>query len=295
MELRHFRYFIAVAEELNFSKAAERLNIAQPPLSQQIMNLEGEIGVRLLERTKRTVRLTEAGTTFLEHAYKTVADAEAAMLSARKAGRGEIGRISVAFVASTAFAFLPEVIRSFSADYPEAELDLKDLTSAEQRSAFEKGTIDIGFLRPPIGLPGLESVVVVREPFIVALPSDHVLAGLERVPLEALRDESFIAISHELAPGLYAQTQQILGRAGIDPRIMQEVGQLDIAIAFAAAGLGVSILPSSIAAFHHDRVVYKPLAKGSDVAETVAVWRRDNESPLLRNFIEVVRTVSAFG
>jgi DNA-binding transcriptional LysR family regulator len=284
---------VAVAEELNFSKAAERLNIAQPPLSQQIQRLEDEIGVRLFERTKRSVALTEAGRHFLDLAYKTLADAEAAVQSARKAGRGEIGHLSIAFVASTAFAFLPAVIRTFSAEYPEAELDLHDLTSAEQRNAFEQGTIDIGFMRPPISLEGLESVVVLREPFIVALPSDHKLACLDRIPVAALANESFIAISHALAPGLYAQTQGILARAGIAPHIMQEVGQLDIAIAFAAAGLGVAILPASIAAFSHGKVSYKPLEDCSDEAEIIAAWRAGNASPLLINFVQTVRLLSA--
>jgi Transcriptional regulator len=289
MELRTLKHFIAVAEELNFSRAAERLNMAQPPLSQQIKALEAELGVLLLERTKHSVSLTAAGEGFLRLAYKTVEDAETAVLNAQAASRGEIGSLAIGFVASVAFSFLPGLLRDFSAAYPRVELSICDLTTAEQEAAFEERRIDIGFLRPPVEDERLERESVMAEGFVLALPVGHRLASLDVVPLKELSGEGITAISRSLAPGLYAQTEAILARAGIEPVVLQEVGQLDIAVSFAAAGLGLAILPESVSSLRRDDVAYRPIADCEDRAEVVMAWRRGSASETARNFIDLVR------
>jgi DNA-binding transcriptional LysR family regulator len=287
MELRSIRYFVAVAEELSFTKAAERLHIAQPPLSQQIKHLEEEVGTLLFERTKHSVMLTEAGRNFLAMAYKILQDAETAVLSAREAGRGEIGHLAIAFVASVAYKRLPMIIHSFKRKYPRVEMELCDLTTVEQEQAFNEGRIDVGFLRPPISSKNLDNAVIFRESFVVALPSDHPLAKLESIPISSLAEENITAISHKLARGLFAQTYSIFDRAGIKPRIQQEVSQLSIAIAFASAGLGMAILPSSIEALHHENITYRPIQGFDEQTDVMVAWKHNDTSVITRNFIEL--------
>ncbi|MDP2791668.1 MAG: LysR substrate-binding domain-containing protein [Rectinemataceae bacterium] len=288
MELRYLRYFIAIAEELSFSRAAERLNMSQPPLSQQIQRMEEEIGVQLLYRTKRTVRLTEAGQAFLEKAYQAVARVEDAINAAQRAGRGETGSITIGFVPSASFDFLPIVIQAFRERFPDVELELRDMTTSEQIDAFNQGKIDIGFVRPPFQNDTLTRHVVIREPFIVVLPEEHALAHYEKIPVSALAGESFIMASHALAPGLSQQTFGICSREGFSPNITQEVGQLAVIISFVAAKLGIAIQPQSIAMLQHRGVVYRPLENVPDQAEVLAVWKPESISTVLRNFIETV-------
>lgn len=278
------RYFVAVAEELSFSRAAERLGIAQPPLSQQIMSLEEEVGARLLERTKRSVSLTTAGRFFLESAYRTLRDAQQAAEAARRATDALSGRISVGFVASASFTFLPSLIRDFRAAQPTAEIELRDMSSAEQEVCLSRGELDLGFARPPLSLPGLQSTTVSRERFVVAVEVDHPLASEARVRPSSLDGESFIAFDPSLAPGLRRRIDAILEREGARPKVVKEVGQLGIALAFVAAGLGASILPSSIQSFSHEHVAFRPLWGVDDEAEIVVAWKQ-GASPLAREFV----------
>ncbi|MBV9228842.1 MAG: LysR family transcriptional regulator, partial [Chloroflexi bacterium] len=205
MELRHLQYFVAVAETLNFSRAAERLCMAQPPLSQQIQRLEEEVGAQLFYRTKRSVRLTEAGQLFLQEAYRTLSQAEHAIQTARRAGKGEIGRLAIGFVGSSAYGFLPTVIRTFRERFPDVELTLREITTVEQVQALHEDRIQVGFLRLPVSADNIEYEPVQREPFFLVISAKHPLASLPEIPLHALEYEPFIFVPHALAPGLYDQ------------------------------------------------------------------------------------------
>jgi DNA-binding transcriptional LysR family regulator len=289
MELRHYKYFMTVAEELNFSRAAERLHIVQPALSKQIAQMEYQLGVPLFVRTKRSVRLTEAGIRLMADARLFLRAEEDAIRSARMAGRGELGEVSVGFVASSAFVVLPRLLRAFSAAYPAVELRLTDMTTSEQSRALLENGIDLGFIRPPSTLAGLDSFTVAREAFIAVLPRDHPLAAKPALDLADLASERFVVLSRDLAPGLFSQVERICGRAGFSPLVAETVGQLDIAVAFVAAGMGVSILPASISAFAHEGVRYLGIADSGESAEIAMAWKDKDASPATRSFIASVR------
>lgn len=290
LEMRYFEYFVAVAEELNFSRAAERLNIAQPPLSQQIQRLEKKLGVKLFVRTKRKVELTETGLIFLEEARRTLAQAESAVKTAQRAARGEVGRLVVGFVGSSAYGFLPTAIRTFRERFPDVELTLKELTTVEQLQALKAESIDIGFLRPPIFEEELEQESVQKEPFLIALSEKHPLARLTIVPPHLLAHEPFILVPHTLAPGFYDQMISICTQAGFHPQKVQEAIQFHVIISLVAAGLGIAFVPSAIQTFQRADVVYRQLENVTTQAEIVAVWRRKASSPVLRAFLGVVHT-----
>ena len=289
MELRYFEYFVAVAEELSFSRAAERLNISQPPLSQQIQRLEKELGVQLFVRTKRKVELTEAGNIFLEEAQRTLFQADEAVRVAQRAGRGELGRLVIGFVGSSAYGFLPTAIRTFRERFPDIELTLKELTTMEQVEALRTEQIDLGFLRPPIFEDSLEQEPVQKEPFLIALSEKHPLAHRAIVSPQLLAHERFILVPRTLAPGFYDQMIAICAEAGFHPKMVQEAIQFHVIISLVAAGLGIAFVPSSIQTFQRADVVYLPLEQVTTQAEIVAVWRKNSSSLVLQYFLKVVR------
>ena len=206
MELRALRYFAALAEELHFGRAARRLSITQPPLSQAIAKLERELGVRLFERTRRRVALTLAGATFLEEARATLARAAQAVELAQRAHRGEVGRLAVGYLAATAFTLLPLVLRDFSRGFPGVKLELRELTIPQQHAALLRGDIDVAILRPPVSEAELASEIILAEPFVLALPARHPLRSLHRVPAKRLAGEP------ATPERSFAQTPNIIGR-----------------------------------------------------------------------------------
>lgn len=289
MELRSLHYFIAVAETLNFSRAAERLHMAQPPLSQQIQRLEKEMGVLLFERTKRSVRLTAAGATFLQEAYRTLAQVERAVHSAQQADRGESGRLSIGFVGSSAYGVLPAIIQAFRERFPHVELILREWTTVEQVRALHNEEIQVGFLRPPILDTTLRHLTVQQEPFLVALPAKHPLASTSPVPLSELAHDPFILVPSKLAPGLWHQMMEMCLQAGFQPHMAQEAIQFHVIISLVAAGLGIALVPACIHTFQRPDVVYLPLQGVTTQAEIQVVWQRTDHSPVIRNFLEVVQ------
>jgi DNA-binding transcriptional LysR family regulator len=289
LELRLLHYFIAVAETLNFSRAAERLHMAQPPLSQQIQRLEKEMGVQLFERTKRSVRLTSAGEVFLQQAYQTLAQVERAVHTAQRAAGGEIGQLIIGFVGSSAYGVLPAVIQAFRERFPHVELILRELTTVEQVQALHNEQIQIGFLRPPILDATLQHLTVQREPFLVALPVKHPRASTSPVSLPALANEPFILVPSKLAPGLSHQMMEMCLQAGFQPRMVQEAVQFHVIISLVAAGLGIALVPASIHTFQRPDVVYLPLQGITTQAEIQVVWQRADRSPVVRSFLDVVK------
>ncbi|MCY1274869.1 HTH-type transcriptional regulator BenM [compost metagenome] len=296
MELRHLRYFIAVAEELHFGRAAEHLGISQPPLSQQIQALEEEIGARLLERTNRRVELTEAGRLFLDESRQVLAQVDKAVQLARRAQRGELGELKVGFTSSAPFtSTVPRSIHAFRQAYPDVHLELHEMSSAETVKALLEDSVQVGVIRP-LALPdNLQSVELFREPLVAVLRADHPLAegSEEGLEIGAMAEEPFVFFPRTFGTGLYDQLIALAREAGFSPRIAQEASEAMTIIGLVSAGLGVSVLPASFRRTRVDGVVYRTLL---DPGATTAVWlvrRRGERSPLALSFVELVTREAA--
>ncbi len=293
MELRHLRYFIAVAEELHFTRAAERLQIAQPPLSQQIRALEEELGVQLFKRTKRRVQLTDAGQVFLEEARLAIAQVERAIRAAQRASRGEIGRLGVGVNSSATHSFVPEVLRVFRQRFPCVELVLHELASYQQVQGIRDNRIDIGFLwLPNVNDSALSFMTIWQEPLIVALPETHPLANLPEIPLTALVSEPFVLPPRQLGPGFYSQIINLCQQAGFNPKVVQEAILMQTIVSLVAGGVGVALVPASLQSLQRVGVVYKALQGQKLELEMAVVWRRDNSSQVLQEFLKVVGEIA---
>lgn len=296
MELRHLRYFIAVAEELHFGRAAERLGISQPPLSQQIQALEEEIGARLFERTNRRVELTDAGRLFLDESRQVLAQVDKAVLLARRAHLGELGELKIGFASSAPFtSTIPSSIHAFRKAYPDVHLDLQEMSSRQVLKALLEESLQVGVIRP-LALPdAVHWVELFREPLVAVLRADHPLAAgsEDGLAIAALAEEPFVFFPRSYGTGLYDQVIALTRQAGFSPRIAQEASEAMTIIGLVSAGLGVSILPASFRRTRVDGVVYRTL---SDPEATTAVWlvRRQNEgSPLALSFIDLVTREAA--
>lgn len=289
MELRHLRYFATVAEELHFGRAAERLGIAQPPLSQQIKSLEEELGVQLFLRTKRRVELTAAGTAFYGETRKILAQADQAVRAAQRAARGEIGQLAVGFVSGAVYGKVPSIFRLMQTRHPDVSLVLQDLTSEEQVEAIKANRLDVGLIRPPVAAAeSLVMRVIWREPLVVVLPEKHPLAGNRQIALGLLAEEPFLQVPRHLAPGFYDLFIRICAEAGFSPKIVQEARTTQTIVSLIAVGMGVSIVPASLKGLRRTGVVYRPLKPPSPTTDLAVLWRPDDESPALRSFLEII-------
>ena len=293
MELRQLRYFATLAEELHFGRAAKRLSLTQPPLSQAILNLERELGVRLFERSRRRVELTHAGRAFLDEAQQTLLRAERAADRARRAGRGEVGRLAVGFLANTAYTLLPPVLSEFARRFPGVSLDLRELTIPQQIEALRRGNIDVGLLRPPVADAEIVADTVLEEPFVLALPQGHPLCELKRVPLKRLADETFVLfprttgfVFHDLIMGYFL-------RGGFTPRVAQEVNQTHAVVGLVSAGIGVALVPASARKIGLAGVEYRPMREATPLARVAIARRRADASPVVAAFLEVAHKVAA--
>ncbi|MBC6435581.1 LysR family transcriptional regulator [Nostoc sp. HG1] len=293
MELRHLRYFIAVAEELNFTRAAERLHMAQPPLSQQIQHLEAELGFQLFRRTKRTVQLTAAGQVFFEESQKILQQVDRAIQLGRQTSRGELGQLTIGFVSSAAHNVVPAILQAFRTRCPAVKLELHELTTNEQLQRLRFGQIDIGFVRPPVEEDGINSEIVFREPLIVALPETHPAADRAKVELRELSTEPFILFPRSQAPGLYDAIVSLCQQAGFSPRAAQEAIQMQTIVSLVAAEMGVAIVPASMQNFQRSGVVYKSLPESTCIVAIALIWRSDPTAAVER-FLEVARQISGF-
>jgi DNA-binding transcriptional LysR family regulator len=290
MELRLLRYFTVVAEELHFSRAAARLHMAQPPLSQQIKRLEEELGVQLLARTRRRVELTGPGHLFLASAREILAQVDRAVLQAQRAARGEAGEIAIGLVSSASYEdSLPRVLRAYRERYPAVAITLHEMSSGEQVDALREGRIQAGFLRPPLHELGITTTTVLREPLVAVLPADHRLAGRRRIPLAALAEDPFIMIPRSHGLGILDLVMGACLAAGFAPRIAQEAKEIQTVVGFVAAGFGVSLLPGTVRRLAHGGVAYVPLAPPQVLIEIAAAHRSGDASPLLAAFLAVLR------
>jgi len=291
MDLRHLRYFVAVAEERHFGRAALRLHMAQPPLSRQIQALEAELGFKLFERSRRRVEVTAGGTVLLDRARRVFAELDRAVHEARRASTGETGRVAIGYLSSLAYSGLTGYLRAFREELPAVEVVLRELAPSEQLEAIKDGRIDVGLLRGPIDDPSIVSERVRRERLLLAMPVDHPLAARTRVPLALTAKEPFVAFPRARAAAFYDSLIALCARAGFSPRIVQEAPQLDM-LSLVAAGFGIAILPESIREVHRPDIVLRPIV-GSPSIDLLAAWRGDNESPPLRHFLGVVRRIAA--
>ena len=293
MELRHLRYFVAVAEELHFSRAAARLHIAQPPLSQQIRRLEGDLGVALFSRTRRRVELTPAGRALLEEARRVLAQADRAARIARRAGTGAIGQLALAFVPSADLDLLPRVLRLWRGRFPDVELDLQVLLPVAQMEALAAGRIQVGLLRLPVAADRAVVVEPIQnEPLVAVLPRRHRLARRSRVRLADLAGETIMMFPRHVAPGYYDVMISAFRDAGFTPSVFHP-GTMQTNLALVSAGLGASLLPSSIRNLRRAGVVYRPLMPPVPRVELAVAYRRDERSAVLPAFLELVRVVAS--
>ena len=293
VELRHLRYFIAVAEELNFSRAAERLHMAQPPLSAAIRQLERDLGVDLFTRTTREVKLTDAGRAFLAGARRTLADAERAAEDAKRAAAGELGHLRIAYSWSTRFETLPALGRAFRASHPGVDLLAQEMWNARMPPAFGNGSIDIAVSLCPEIAAELELAPIRKERLVALLPEAHPHARDEAIPLSALADEEFIVFPRDIAPRLHDAFMAIYRRAGFEPRVRNESFHTGWDLGVLAEIPAVATAPQTVAGGLPEGIVAVAVSEPTDALETCLVWRGDDSSPAVAAFVAAAR--SAFG
>ena len=292
MELRHVRYFLAVADERSFTRAAEKLNVAQSPLSQQIRKLERELGVDLFYRTTRSVTLTHAGQVFYDRMHTLIANAEGAIEATRKTAEGALGHLSVGFTGSASYELLPAVARAYTSRYPDVTLDLHtELVTPEQVAALQTGQLAVGILRPPVHAEGIAVEIVRNEPTMLLLPTRHPASIAPQIDLHDLRDEWFIAYSHNPPSTMYGLMVSACQHAGFTPKIRHMVTNSASLVTLVAAGLGVALVPASLRHLKIDGATYRPLTSPKQTVALAMAYRAEETNPLVRCFVETARAV----
>ncbi|MBD2497813.1 LysR family transcriptional regulator [Nostoc sp. FACHB-280] len=292
MELRHLRYFVTLAEELHFGKAAEKLHIAQPPLSQQIRQLETELGFELFHRTKRHVQLTTAGQVFLGEVQQILHQLQQAIQIGQQTSRGEVGKLVVGFVSSTAYNILPSILKNYRNCVPGVNLELHELTTDQQLDWLQEGRMDVGFIRPPVEDNKFSWETIFQESLVVALPETHILAKQSQISLTFLANEGFILFPRKLAPGLYDLIISLCQQSGFSPNVVQEAIQMQTIVSIVAAEMGVAIVPASLQNLQRTGVVYKYIEESTPKVTIAMIWRSCEVSSTVRKFVEIVRQSS---
>lgn len=294
MELRHLRYFVAVAEALSFTKAAQKLRLSQPSLTRQVRNLEDELGVRLLERAKSRVTLTEEGRSFLFDSKKLLAMCTNSVANLQRLKGRENSYLNIGYIANIHYGLLPATLGTFRKLCPRVALNLFDMTSAEQFKALDSGRIDLGF----IGLNSVNSSLdllsecVAYDAILVALASLHPLVKKAHVKLADLSSQFFVGMSAKTHPGEREWLLELCRSAGFAGRILQEADAEPTALKFVADGLGVALLPEQVTALPHEGVLFRPLSPPLR-RESTAAWRADNPSRPLKDYIQIVKDLSS--
>jgi DNA-binding transcriptional LysR family regulator len=294
MELRHLRYFIAVAEELHFGRAARRLRLAQPPLSQQIRSLEEKLGLRLFHRTSRKVELTPEGSAFLERARLVLSHADGAFEFGRAASRGEAGRLAIGFVTSAVYNLVPDILREFHRVRPKVQIRCFEMNPEEQLIALRHHKLDVAFVRTPVREEGLESMLLAHEPLVLARSAgEGEEAAGGPVRLADFKAEEFIMLPRTLAPLYHDLVVTACQRAGFQPRFNQEAGEWQTALALVAAGLGVMLVPESLRRWRRPGVAYHALRTRTGELSLELVWRHAGPQPLVEAFAATAKVVAA--
>lgn len=293
LESRQLRYFVAVAEELHFGRAAERLHMSQPPLSQQIRQLERQLGAQLFERTQRSVKITAAGEVLLAQALVILGKLDITVELVHSAARGEAGLLRLGYTAASAYKLVPAVMRAYKQRYPAVEVTLHELLSTEQLVEMSERRLDVGLVRPFSARPKLIAEKLIQEPLILALPAGHPLAGLQAVELHKLQGLPFIGFTATAARYFHDMIESWLLNAGVTPVVVQRATQPHTVISLVSAGLGVAVVPGASDRVHMEGVVFRPFrASDAPQPEIHLCWRPDGMTPLLHNFLTTAREVA---
>jgi DNA-binding transcriptional LysR family regulator len=293
IDIRHFRYFQAVAQELHFGRAAARLCIAQPALSRQIQQLEEELGTPLLRRTQRRVELLAAGQVFLDRTNMILDEIERALIDARRTGAGEYGRLSVGFIHSSTYGLLPSIIERFRHLYPDIELELHEMPIGEQHVALARGVIDIGLLRPQPAPAELEIQAVLEDPFLAAVPQTHPLAKRQSVRLKELAGEPMIMFPQRGSPLFHSRIMAMCERAGFTPKVVQQATQIHTVAGLVGAGIGLAIIPATVCNLHPRGVHFLEILDRPEPVHVALGWLRTKEDmPAVRSFRQVTLLVA---
>jgi|AGTN01.3.fsa_nt_gi Transcriptional regulator len=295
MELRHLRYFVAVAEELHFGRAAERLGIAQPPLSQQIKAFETELGVALFLRNRRKVELTVAGQVLLPEARDILRRAGGLSRLARAAAAGDTGRLEIAFTGSVPFNdLMPRILGAFRQRYPEVRVSLREMSTGSQIEAVVEGRLDIGFARPADGHlpPGVSARRILREPLVLALPADHPLAGRKRIAMGEVAGQPLVMNPRPIGTGLYDKIVTLCGRAGFAPRMGVEAHQMSTMVSLVGAGVGLAVVPETMGRMGVGGVAFAGIDDSQAFIDLLVIHRPGVPPALVANFLEVVDQVA---
>jgi DNA-binding transcriptional LysR family regulator len=288
LELRQLRYFEAVGTELNFSRAAERLHIAQPPLSRQIQQLEDTLGVVLIDRKARPMALTPAGRFFLEQTVQLLARLQETTEATQRIARGQRAWFGIGFVPSALYGLLPDLIRRFRALHHEVDVNLSELTTLQQVAALKAGRIDVGFGRLVLDDPEIAAVTVREEPVVAALPANHPLLAHDRLELQVLAREPLVLYPARPRPSYADQVLQMFRARGFAPQVAMEANELQTAIGVVAAGVGIALVPDSVRRLHRDDVSYRPIVEAGVVSPVIMSCRANDRSILLSRFRELV-------
>lgn len=294
MELRHLRYFAAVAEERHFGRAAERLHMAQPPLSQAIRQLEADLGVELLHRTTRRVELTEAGRAYLVRARAVLAEVDAAAQEARRVAAGSVGHLTIGCVGSATYSLIPALSRRLATELPGVDLSFRgEMLAPDQVEALRSGAIDLALLRPPVADRSLAVTPLRRDRLVVALPTEHPLASRRQVRAAELEGADLIVHSADRRSVMHDVVLRLLRDAGVEPHVRHEVGETSTVVTLVAGGRGVAVVPEPVTALALEGVTYRPLVRPSAAVDLAVAHRADRDEPHLARTVEVIRRLTS--
>lgn len=285
MDIRQLRYFVTVAEELNFSRAATKLHMSQPPLSQQIKALEEEMGVVLFLRTRREVKLTDAGKVFLRESRSVLAHLQAAVDTTLKTAKGDIGELRLGMATSAVFHVMPKILERLQAQFPKVNVAVTDMGSRDQIRAVFQEKIDIGIIHEQPHIEELAALPIFTEPFSLAIPSGHAFAARTDIPLGEMRDQAFVTFSREYAPALFDSFIAACGEAGFSPKIAHTARHALTIFQMVSLGLGSAFVPSSFARSAVPGVVYRKLDQVQQRVRICAIWNPKNPSDVVANVI----------
>lgn len=288
-ELSQLRCFVAVAEELHFGRAAQRLNMTQPPLSRQVQLLERILGVVLLDRTSRSVRLTPAGRSFLIEAKRILRLAESAALATRRIASGDAGRVAVGFTAASGYSFLPNLVDLARTQLPNVDLTLRELVSGEQIEALLTGRIDLGLVRPPLTRPEFDKVRVLTEPLVAALPAGDPRLAKAVIQLSDFDAQPMVMYAPEGAGYFHGMLTAMFDETGVSPHYVQHMAQIHSILALVHARIGAAVVPEAAMRLHFEDVEFRPLETSpARPVELFVAWRRDNDNPSLKPLLALI-------